>query len=598
MLEIDPVTRTVSTFGQLGSSVSDGQCAGSVHCGEEKWIGGVLIPNSGKIIGIPYAAETVLEIDPAARTTTTFGVVSSSVKRKWVDGVLGRNGLVYAIPYDADVVLEIDPDTRALMLFGRVGADPCKWYGGVLGPNDKIYTIPYSSPYVLEIDTERRIARPFAMTYPHWGKWSGGVLAPNGKIYGIPALSKSVLEIDVEHEQTALYGMLPGGNDLQDKWAGGVLPPNGRIYGMPWRSSTVLEFDPTTKALSLMGQSIGSANFSWAGGARAKSGRIIAVPYNGAWVLEIGETVCNQAPATAPPATGPAPALSKKPVDAMPAPLEMKGVITSLPTQSSQQAALSSLTPASFSPPAGLELVSNKPMLTNEALSRTFVLALLGCPDASKASEDACFHLSHRTWHSAMVTIMGADVTLHDIRDQVTNSRLSHVPTNFCFLFNGHALDPNVEETIKATSVAIKTTPPDSPSGSQYIVLIDNVHCNIGPKASIISPFLSSTPGLGDFLMFASILCTIGFVIGAVTIHNRGSRTPPNGGKYYYNRVPAREEEALLDTESTEKGTPEQETSRRIPCLPHSRRMFKAAVASRVSKITTSPPIDSGTTSV
>ena len=125
MLEIDPVTRTVSTFGQLGSSVSDGQCAGSVHCGEEKWIGGVLIPNSGKIIGIPYAAETVLEIDPAARTTTTFGVVSSSVKRKWVDGVLGRNGLVYAIPYDADVVLEIDPDTRALMLFGRVGADPC-----------------------------------------------------------------------------------------------------------------------------------------------------------------------------------------------------------------------------------------------------------------------------------------------------------------------------------------------------------------------------------------------------------------------------------------------------------------------------------------
>ena len=107
--------------------------------------------------------------------------------------------------------------------------------------------------------------------------------------------------------------MLPGGNDLQDKWAGGVLAPNGRIYGMPWRSSTVLEFDPTTKALSLMGQSIGSANFSWAGGARAKSGRIIAVPYNGAWVLEIGETVCNQAPATAPPATWPAPPSPRSP---------------------------------------------------------------------------------------------------------------------------------------------------------------------------------------------------------------------------------------------------------------------------------------------
>ena len=76
--------------------------------------------------------------------------------------------------------------------------------------------------------------------------------------------------------------MLPGGNDLQDKWAGGVLAPNGRIYGMPWRSSTVLEFDPTTKAISLLGSAIGSANYSWSGGVLAQSGRIVAVPYNGA----------------------------------------------------------------------------------------------------------------------------------------------------------------------------------------------------------------------------------------------------------------------------------------------------------------------------
>ena len=67
--------------------------------------------------------------------------------------------------------------------------------------------------------------------------------------------------------------MLPGGNDLQDKWAGGVLAPNGRIYGVPWRSSSVLEFDPTTKAISLLGSAVGSANFSWSGGALSKSGR-------------------------------------------------------------------------------------------------------------------------------------------------------------------------------------------------------------------------------------------------------------------------------------------------------------------------------------
>ena len=80
------------------------------------------------------------------------------------------------------------------------------------------------------------------------GKWSGGVLAPNGRIYGIPALAKSVLEIDIEQQQANMYGMLPGGNELDDKFSGGVLAPNGKIYGTPWRSSQVLEFDPTTKA--------------------------------------------------------------------------------------------------------------------------------------------------------------------------------------------------------------------------------------------------------------------------------------------------------------------------------------------------------------
>ena len=120
VLEVDPIKRTVSTFGMIGSAYSERECSGTLHCGEEKWIGGVLHPKTHKIIGIPYAAESVLEVDPVERTTSTFGVVSSSVKRKWVDGVLAPNGNIYAIPYDADVVLEIDAETRALMLFGNI----------------------------------------------------------------------------------------------------------------------------------------------------------------------------------------------------------------------------------------------------------------------------------------------------------------------------------------------------------------------------------------------------------------------------------------------------------------------------------------------
>ena len=121
VLELDPVTRKVKTFGDLGAAFSPASCSGALHCGLDKWIGGVLAPN-GKIIGIPCAlqtsaspvstslaehslptrcvadaAESVLEIDPLTQEVSTFGVISSSVKRKWVEGVLARNGKIYAI---------------------------------------------------------------------------------------------------------------------------------------------------------------------------------------------------------------------------------------------------------------------------------------------------------------------------------------------------------------------------------------------------------------------------------------------------------------------------------------------------------------------
>ncbi|HPP78069.1 hypothetical protein, partial [Methanospirillum sp.] len=51
-------TQDYTTFGSLS--------------GTNKWVGGVLAPN-GKIYGIPHDATTVLEIDPVSKTATTFG---------------------------------------------------------------------------------------------------------------------------------------------------------------------------------------------------------------------------------------------------------------------------------------------------------------------------------------------------------------------------------------------------------------------------------------------------------------------------------------------------------------------------------------------
>ena len=54
VLELDPATRKVTTFGDFGTALAPANCSGALHCGLDKWIGGVLAP-TGKIIGIPCA---------------------------------------------------------------------------------------------------------------------------------------------------------------------------------------------------------------------------------------------------------------------------------------------------------------------------------------------------------------------------------------------------------------------------------------------------------------------------------------------------------------------------------------------------------------
>jgi hypothetical protein len=318
---------------------------------------------------------------------------SSVIKRKWVEGVLGRNGLIYAIPYDADSVLEIDPDNHALSLFGNLGGAPCKWYGGALAPNGKIYAIPYAASVVLEINPDEKTAIPFvSVGDTGWGKWAGGVLAANGKIYGVPALASAVLEVDIEEKQINLYGMLPSSSLLDDKWNGAVMAPNGKMYAIPWRSDKVLEFDPETKAIALVG-SVSSTNFTWHGGALTKDGRIVAVPYNSAFVLEIGDSVC------LPNAKSHTSEQSSR-----------LGSVASAPSVPREENAGHQVSPSAV-PSATSGMV-------DDSATKIFVLALLGCPESGKTSDDACFHLDHRTWHSAMITIMKPNSMLNDIRDQ------------------------------------------------------------------------------------------------------------------------------------------------------------------------------------
>ena len=82
--------------------------------GHNKWYGGIKGPD-GAIYGMPYAAESVLRIDPTTEEVTQLGYLpsedTSCGTHKWHGGILGDDGCIYAFPAHADAVLKVDPAT-------------------------------------------------------------------------------------------------------------------------------------------------------------------------------------------------------------------------------------------------------------------------------------------------------------------------------------------------------------------------------------------------------------------------------------------------------------------------------------------------------
>ena len=135
---------------------------------------------------------------------------------------------------------------------------------------------------------------------------------------------------------------------------------------------------------------------------------------------------------------------------------------------------------------------------------------------------------------------------------QVEQSRLSHLPTNFCFLYNGHPLDPNVEATMKAADVAVSHE-------SQYILLIDNVHCNIA------DPQRERLFGLSPAARL-TVLAVLFILSGALGW--KFLATPSARGPMGYEKVPL----------FAHNGDKPKATAKSIPCLrpPPCLRVLKA----------------------
>ena len=120
-----------------------------------------------------------------------------------------------------------------------------------------------------------------------------------------------------------------------------------------------------------------------------------------------------------------------------------------------------------------------------------------------------------------MITLMKPETTLYYVRKQVGLSHFSHVPRDFCFLFKGHALDPSVEDSMRAMKIAVHNevrvpcrlctppqwhlmcAPPFHKSAllplpqDQYMIFIDTTHCQLAPDART------------NIILVAVVACTI-----------------------------------------------------------------------------------------
>ena len=117
---------------------------------------GGILANNNKIYAIPtgYSTNQLIYIDPTDDSIHIFGVVEDNRYDDYSKAVLGGDGKIYCIPYDATSILAIDPATNTTSSFGSNLAFDYygKWNSGVLATNGKIYSVPFGANTILCID--------------------------------------------------------------------------------------------------------------------------------------------------------------------------------------------------------------------------------------------------------------------------------------------------------------------------------------------------------------------------------------------------------------------------------------------------------------
>lgn len=204
--------------------------------------GTVLHPN-GKIYGMNHSSSSgaFIEFDPISETISYFGNVGTNL---FCGGVVGPNGKIYAIPENNNVLAIIDVENKNVTTLavpdGGSGVE--KWRGGVLAPNGKIYCVPTDATYILVIDTLTDAVSSIPCSIST-NKYNGGALAPDGFIYCMPdsannnptILGKIMLRINWTNDtwDTVQIPLAVIPDSTSRAMAGAIVTPSGKLIGIP-----------------------------------------------------------------------------------------------------------------------------------------------------------------------------------------------------------------------------------------------------------------------------------------------------------------------------------------------------------------------------
>ena len=289
ILKIDPVTHSVTTFGQSVLEDPANRSGWSYHGGQ--------LASNGMVYAIPANAKRVLKICPRTEQLWVIGPSFGNMKQKWFGGIMGSDGCVYGIPHNASGVLKIDPtndsctvlqleedehtannsetDVDELTSKSRTvpsidDSSKWKWHGGV-SVGDKIYGYPNNSSVVLVVnvpdqrvytidgnnddddDDDGILQNSGRHRIPQDGRYKylgGAASADNSRVYLFPCDAERVLRIDVATDSLSLIG--PPLLDGENKFQNGFAAKDGCMYGIPQRAMGILKIDPETDDVDVL----------------------------------------------------------------------------------------------------------------------------------------------------------------------------------------------------------------------------------------------------------------------------------------------------------------------------------------------------------